>query len=98
MQCIKDSIKLVGILSFMLTSMIVRAQDKIVIDKQEIKTWFEQNWMWVAVGAVVLVLLIALLSRRTTSRHGSRKTTTVIKDEQGKTQSVTTTEEPIRLS
>jgi hypothetical protein len=98
MQYIKDSVKLVGIIFFMLTSMIVSAQDKIKISKEEIGTWFERNWMWVAIGAVALILLIALLSRGTTNRLGSRRTTTVIKDDHGKTKSVVTTEEPIKLT
>jgi flagellar biosynthesis/type III secretory pathway M-ring protein FliF/YscJ len=99
MQYIKDSLKLVGMISFLLTSMIVNAQDKINIDKGEIKTWFENYWMWVVGGLVLLVLLIALMGRsRRIARNGTRKTTTVVKDEQGRTQSVTTTEEPIQLS
>ena len=98
MQYIKDSVKLVGIIFFMLTSMIVSAQDKIKINKEELGTWFERNWMWVAIGAVAFILLIALLSRGTTSRLGSRRTTTVIKDDHGKTKSVVTTEEPIKLT
>ena len=98
MQYIKNSIKLVGSLFFMLTSLIVSAQEKIKISKEEIGTWFERNWMWVAIGAVALILLIALFSRGTVSRLGSRRTTTVIKDDRGKTKSVVTTEEPIKLS
>ncbi|HZI52566.1 MAG TPA: hypothetical protein VFD56_02635 [Chitinophagaceae bacterium] len=97
MQYLKNSAKLVGILFFMLISLMVRAQEKIVIDKEEIGTWFERNWMWVA-GGVVLVLLIAVLSRGNTSRLGSRRTTTVIKDEHGKTKSVVTSDEPVKLS
>ena len=97
MQYFKNSAKLVGILFFMLISLMVRAQEKIVIDKEEIGTWFERNWMWVA-GGVVVVLLIAVLSRGNTSRLGSRRTTTVIKDEHGKTKSVVTSEEPVKLS
>ena len=99
MQNIKGSMRLVGMISLLLTSIIVNAQDKINIDKGEIKTWFENYWMWVVGGLVVLVLLIALLSRgRTALRNGTRKTTTVVKDEHGRTQSVVTTEEPIKLS
>ena len=99
MQYIKEGIKLVGMICFLLTGMIVNAQEKIKIDKEEIGTWFENNWLWVVGGLVLLVLLIALFSRgRTAFRNGTRKTTTVVKDEQGRTQSVTTTEEPIRLS
>jgi len=86
-------------ISFLLTSLVVNAQEKIKIDKGEIKTWFENYWMWVVGGVIVLILLIALFSReRRISRNGTRKTTTVVKDDLGRTQSVTTTEEPIKLS
>ena len=99
MQHIKSSIRLVSMTFLLLTSMFVNAQDKINIDKGEIKTWFETNWLWVAGGLVLLIVVIALLSRGgRTVRSGSRKTTTVVKDEHGRTQSVTTTEEPIKLS
>ena len=99
MQYIKGMIRPVGMISFLLTSMVVNAQEKIKIDKGEIKTWFENYWMWVVGGVIVLILLIALFSReRRISRNGTRKTTTVVKDDLGRTQSVTTTEEPIKLS
>ena len=98
MQHIKSVSRLVGMITFLLTSMIVNAQDKINIDKGEIKTWFENNWMWVVGGLVVVFLLVAVFSRRAAGRLGSRRTTTVIKDEQGKTKSVVTTEEPIKMS
>ena len=74
-------------------------ENTVTIDKQEVESWFSQNWMWVVGGVVVLILLIALFSReRRISRNGTRKTTTVVKDDLGRTQSVTTTEEPIKLS
>lgn len=73
----------------MLSTVIARAQDKIEIDKGEIGSWFERNWMWVA-GGVLLILLISLMGR---GKAGSRKTTTVVKDAEGHTKSVTTTEE-----
>ena len=98
MQHIKSVIRLVTMISFLLTGMIVNAQDKINIDKGEIKTWFENNWLWVAGGLVIVFLLVAAFSRRAAGRLGSRRTTTVVKDEHGKTKSVITTEEPIKLS
>ncbi len=73
----------------MLSAFIVRAQDKIEIDKEEIGSWFERNWIWVAAG-LILIVLIALMGR---GKAGSRKSTTVVKDAQGHTKSVTTTEE-----
>lgn len=69
------------------TSMIVSAQEKIVIDKQEAESWFMRNWIWVALG--VLVLLILLFSGSSSRR---RKTTTVVKDDYGNTRRVETTE------
>ena len=98
MQHIKSAIRLVCMISFLLTGIIVNAQDKINIDKGEIKTWFENNWLWVVGGLVIVFLLVAALSRRAAGRLGSRRTTTVIKDEHGKTKSVVTTEEPINMS
>jgi hypothetical protein len=80
----------------MLTTTIARAQDKNEVDTGEIKSWFEQNWIWVA-GGVVLLILIILLSRgnKVHRFRVTRKTTTVIKDEGGHTKTVTTTEEKI---
>ena len=73
------------------------AQDKVDIDTQDVKTWFQRKWMWV-VGAIILIILIAALTRnrRThTLEGGKRRTTTVIEDAAGNTKSVTTTEENI---
>lgn len=86
---IKQSIRFFNFVVLMLSAIMVRAQDKIEIDKQEIGSWFERNWIWVA-GGMLLIILIVLISR---GKAGSRKTTTVIKDVQGHTKSVTTTEE-----
>ena len=85
-----------AVFMLMLTGLLAKAQDRIDIDKEEIASWFERNWMWVVAG-VVLVILIAMMGRRrtTTTRGGLRKTTTVIKDADGQTKSVTTTEEPL---
>lgn len=92
--------KALAVFMLMLTTITLNAQDKVEIDTQEVKSWFETNWIWVVVG-VVLLLLIVLLSRgrRTadsrTISGGERKTTTVVKDAQGNVQSVTTTEEKL---
>ncbi|HKO78738.1 MAG TPA: hypothetical protein VJU78_00010 [Chitinophagaceae bacterium] len=96
----KYSTKALAVFMFMLISVVLQAQNKVEIDTQEVKSWLERNWIWVAAG-VVLLLLIALFSRRsragrtTTVSGGERKTTTVIKDAQGNVQSVTTTEEKL---
>ena len=93
----QQSIKFGTALMLVLTTLVAKAQDKIDIDKEEVASWLERNWMWV-VGGIVLLIIIAMLGRRrrtATTRGGMRKTTTVIKDADGQTKSVTTTEEPI---
>lgn len=77
------------LLTFTLGSLSLFAQESVEINSQEIGSWFERNWMWVA-GAVLLLLLIALFSGRS---KRTRKTTTVVKDTYGNVKSVTTTEE-----
>lgn len=92
----QQSIKFGTALMLVLTSLMAKAQDKIDINKEEVASWLERNWIWVVAG-VVLIILIAMIGRRrtTTTRGGLRKTTTVIKDADGHTKSVTTTEEPL---
>ena len=96
----KYSFKAFAALMLLMTSVAARAQNKVEIDTQEMKSWFETNWIWVAAG-IVLLLLIVLISRRSNAGNsrtisgGERKTTTVIKDAQGNVQSVTTTEEKL---
>jgi len=70
------------------TNIVLFAQDKIVIDKQEAESWLSRNWIWVALG--VLILLILLFSGSSSRRR--RKTTTVVKDDYGNVKQVTTTE------
>jgi hypothetical protein len=86
-------IKLWGILCGLFTGIAVKAQDKIEINADQVESWFERNWMWVAAG-VILLLLIVLFGRNKSS-SARRKTTTVVKDADGRTKSVTTTEENV---
>ena len=96
----KYSFKAFAALMLLMTSIAAQAQNKVEIDTQEVKSWFETNWIWVVAG-IVLLLLIVLVSRRSNPNNsriisgGERKTTTVIKDAQGNVQSVTTTEEKL---
>ena len=70
--------------------MAVYAQDNVTnLDKEEVSSWFSQNWSWVVAGAVILLLIIIAASSRKTS---TRTSTTIIKDEQGKVKKMTTTE------
>jgi cytochrome bd-type quinol oxidase subunit 2 len=87
--------KIYLLLLLTLTSFYTFAQDKVTLDAEEVESWFERNWMWVA-GAVVFIILLGLLtgSRNRKTRVGNqRKTTTVVKDTDGNVKSVTTTEE-----
>ena len=49
---LKQGIKLLNVVILMLSGIIVQAQDKIQIDKEEIGSWFERHWIWVAGGLV----------------------------------------------
>ncbi|RYY54091.1 MAG: hypothetical protein EOO09_15585 [Chitinophagaceae bacterium] len=69
-------------------SLVVMAQDdKIVIDKSQAESWVMRNWIWLAVGG--LVLLVIIFSGSSARR---RKTTTVTRDSDGHIRKVTTTE------
>lgn len=69
-------------------SVVLMAQDdKIVIDKSEAESWIMRNWVWLAIG--LLVLLVILFSGSSARR---RKTTTVTRDSDGHVRKVTTTE------
>ncbi len=71
---------------------LVRAQDSVVVDKEEAVSWLQKNWMWIA-GAVVLIILIAALSG---GRSRSKKiTTTTLSDTNGNVKKVTTEETEI---
>jgi hypothetical protein len=86
----------IAVTALMLWGLAGQAQDKIEVDTGEVKSWLEQNWIWVAGGILFLILLVALTrGSRTTRVRGTRRTTTVVKDEGGHTKSVTTTEEKI---
>jgi len=96
-QLVRQTIRyfVFAFLLFLLGSSMGLAQDKINLEKEEVMSWLERNWMWV-VGGIVLLFIIALSGRRNRRMvGGKRKTTTVVKDADGKTKSVTTTEEPI---
>ena len=73
---------------------IAMAQDKIVIEPEKVENWFQKNQLWVYIGAGVLLLLIIIASSGS-SRRKSKKTTTVVRDKDGFTERVTTTEEQI---
>jgi len=70
-------------------NMLAIAQDQVVIDKQEVGSWFARNWIWVTTGVFVLLIIIVLSS----GTRERRKTTTVVKDDLGNVKRVTTTEE-----
>ena len=49
---VKNGTRLLCFAILMLSAFIVRAQDQIEIDKREIGSWFERNWIWVAAGVL----------------------------------------------
>ena len=79
MKSIQHTIKSIGL--FLLFSFIAVAgfaQDKTVnINGEDLGTWFSRNWIWVAAGFVVLLLLIGLFS----SGSRSRRKTTIVREE-----------------
>lgn len=75
----------------MIISSPVFAQETVEINGQDVGSWFENNWIWVVGGVLLLILIIALTSRGSRSR----KTTTIVKDTAGNVKSVTTTEENV---
>ncbi len=77
-----------------LFSAVAIAQDKIVIEPEKVENWFQRNQLWVYIGAGVLLLLIIIASSSSSSRK-IKKTTTVIRDKDGFTERVTSTEEEI---
>ncbi|MEJ0104127.1 MAG: hypothetical protein WDO19_16885 [Bacteroidota bacterium] len=53
----------VALILFLLTPfMTLLAQQDVKINGRDVGSWFERNWMWVAGGAVVL-LIIAFVGR-----------------------------------
>ena len=54
------------------------SQDNTVnVNGEDIGAWFSRNWMWVAGGFIVLLLLIGLFS----SGSRSRRKTTIVREE-----------------
>ena len=93
----KNVVKALNVILFTLIALGVQAQDKVKLDTEQVESWFEKNWIWVA-GAVLLLIIIALFSNRrnaTGRKVNQRKTTTVIKDPDGNVKSITTTEDTI---
>ncbi len=67
------------------------AQTQVTVDTEQVESWMETNWIWLAAGALVLILIIAFAASGNKSRRKSI-TTTVIKDELGNVKKVHTTE------
>lgn len=74
-------------LLFLLPTIALWSQT-VEINSEEVGSWFERNWMWVA-GAGILLLILAFAGRGSSRK---RTTTTIIKDDLGNVKSVTTTE------
>ena len=93
----KNTVKALNVFLFTIITLGAQAQDKITVDTEQVESWFEKNWIWVA-GAVLLLIIIALFSSRRNAvnrKVNQRKTTTVIKDPEGNVKSITTTEDTV---
>ena len=93
----KNAVKALNVFLFTIIAVVAQAQDKITVDTEQVESWFEKNWIWVA-GAVLLLIIIALFSSRRNAvnrKVNQRKTTTVIKDPDGNVKSITTTEDTV---
>ena len=61
---------------------VVMAQDHINIDKNDVKSWFQRNWIWVALGVlVILIIAVSSGSRRRVRSGGTTTTTTTVRDD-----------------
>ena len=71
-----------------LLQLIANAQDKVVIETQEVRSWFERNWPLVAGGFLILLLMIVM------GRRSKRKfiSTTTVNDSVGNVKKITRTE------
>jgi protein-S-isoprenylcysteine O-methyltransferase Ste14 len=72
----------------------VIAQDStsVNINTEQVESWFSQNWMWVAIGAVILIVLIAMMSGGS-KKVATIKKTTIVKEEDASGVVKTTTTE-----
>ena len=79
------------VLALLQVSAIAQDSTKVTIDTGKVESWFSQNWMWVAIGAVVLIVLIAMMSGGT--KRATVKKTTIVKEEDASGVVRTTTTE-----
>lgn len=75
---------------------MVWAQDVVDVEvhPENAKSWLQNNWLWVAIGVVLVVIIIgAMTGGSSASRH--KKTTIIREDGTGGTVRTTTTTEII---
>ncbi|MGC4035465.1 MAG: hypothetical protein QM764_05850 [Chitinophagaceae bacterium] len=86
----RSLIQYYGVLILLLITpfMTLIAQSDVKINSEDVSSWFQRNWMWVA-GAVLLLIIIAVAG---SGKRRSRTTTTIVKDDLGNVKRVTTTE------
>ena len=79
MKSIQNTVKSTALLLlFSFITLLGFGQDKTInINGEDLGTWFSRNWIWVAAGFVVLLLLIGLFS----SGSRSRRKTTIVREE-----------------
>jgi protein-S-isoprenylcysteine O-methyltransferase Ste14 len=77
-------------LCFVRVAAIAQDSTNMTINTEQVEGWFSQNWMWVAIGAVVLIVIIAMMSG---GKKSSVKKTTIVKEEDASGLVRTTTTE-----
>ena len=73
---------------FSTTRFIAFSQENIKSKDTDFKLWFSQHWIWLVASIIVLIILAVLMP----GTGDVKRTTTFIKDENGKIKSITITE------
>jgi len=83
---------LTGFALFLLQLPLMAQDAAVTVDKEKVESWFSQNWMWVAIGALVLIILIAMMSGGSRRKTEVKKTTIVKEEDASGVIKTTTTE------
>ena len=79
------------VLAFYQLSAIAQESPKVEVNGNDVGSWIGQNWIWV-VGIIALLIIILIAS---SGKSRTTKTTTVRKDLDGRTTTVTTVRDDV---